>query len=397
MAGGSCATALAAGGEWGPTSRHRRGNRRLYSDEVLRVDVAVIGGGVTGLASALFLARQGASVCVLEREAKTGRATSTHNSGVIHAGLYYPTGSLKARLCVEGRDQLFEFCATHRIPHARCGKLVIAADEHEIDGLHALERKARENGVRIEFVDAAFIASKEPNVRAVAALWSPDTGIVEAEALVKTLERLCREQDVAIVVGSPLTDAATVSDGIELVTPHERFTAGTVVNAAGLHADVTSRMLGGTDFHIYPCRGEYAELKPSRRSMVNGLVYPLPHASGAGLGVHLAKTTWGSVTLGPTIHYQESKDDYEGGRLPLEDFVEPAQRLLPWITLEDLQPGGSGIRAKLHGPDQTFADFLIQRDAVNPRVIQAAGIDSPGLTSCLAIGRRVAGEWPAGS
>jgi len=360
---------------------------------MVRVDVAVIGGGVTGLASALAIARTGASVCVLEREARPGRATSTHNSGVIHAGLYYPTGSLKARLCVEGRDRLYEFCAAHRVPHARCGKLVIAADEHEIGALHALEAKARENGVRVEFVDAASIQAKEPNVRAIAALWSPDTGIVEAEALVKTLEHLCREHDVAIVVGSPLTGAATHADGIELATPHERFVAGTVVNAAGLYADSTSALLGGMPFHIYPCRGEYAELKPSRRSMVNGLVYPLPHASGAGLGVHLAKTTWGSVTLGPTIHYQESKDDYEGGRLPLEDFVEPARQLLPWITLGDLQPGGSGIRAKLHGPDRTFADFLIQRDTVNARVIQASGIDSPGLTSCLAVGREVADIW----
>jgi L-2-hydroxyglutarate oxidase LhgO len=365
----------------------------LYIVAMIRVDVAVIGGGVTGLASALFLAERGASVAVLEREPRPGRATSTHNSGVIHAGLYYPTGSLKARLCVEGRDRLYAFCAAHRIPHARCGKLVIAADTHEAEQLTPLQQKAAENGVTVEMVDAAFIKAKEPNIRAFAALWSPDTGIVEAEALVKTLEHLCRQQDVAIVVGSPLVDAAAHEDGIELVTPHERFVASTVVNAAGLYADTVSQRLGGMPFHIYPCRGEYAELKPSRRAMVNGLVYPLPHASGAGLGVHLAKTTWGTVTLGPTIHYQESKDDYEGGRLPLEDFVEPAQHLLPWVTLADLQPGGSGIRAKLHGPDQRFADFLIERDAINPRVIQASGIDSPGLTSCLAVGNRVAELW----
>lgn len=360
---------------------------------MVSVDVAVIGGGVTGLASALALARRGASVCLLEREGRPGRATSTHNSGVIHAGIYYPEGSLKARLCVEGRDRLYRFCAEHRVPHGRGGKLIIAASEAEAAELPHLLATGRANGVALEIVDAAFVNAREPNVRAVAALWSPDTGIVEAEALVKTLEQLCKEQDVAVVVGSPLLGAETHADGIELVTPHERFVAATVVNAAGLYADVTSAMLGGMAFHIHPCRGEYAELAPSKRHMVNGLVYPLPHSSGAGLGVHLAKTTWGTVTLGPTIHYQESKDDYESGRLPLEAFVEPAQHLLPWVTLADLQPGGSGIRAKLHGPDKTFADFLIQRDIVNPRVIQASGIDSPGLTSCLAVGERVAEIW----
>lgn len=357
------------------------------------VDVAVIGGGVTGLASALALARRGASVAVLEREGKTGRATSTHNSGVIHAGIYYPTGSLKAQLCVEGRDLIYAFCEAHKVPHARCGKLIIAADDHEIADLNRLLALGRSNGVVMDAVDGAFIKAKEPNVRAIAALWSPDTGIVEAEAFVKTLEHLCRAQDVAIVVGSPLIDASSTTDGIELVTPHERIVAATVVNASGLYADTVSSKLGGMAFTIYPCRGEYAELAPSRRHMVNGLVYPLPHASGAGLGVHLAKTTWGTVTLGPTIHYQEARDDYEGGRLPLEAFVEPAQRLLPWVTLADLQPGGSGIRAKLHGPDKGFADFLVQRDTANPRVIQASGIDSPGLTSSLAIGERVAKIW----
>ena len=358
------------------------------------VDVAVIGGGVTGLASALALARRGASVAVLEREAKTGRATSTHNSGVIHAGIYYPAGSLKAELCVDGLKRMYQFCETYRVPHVKSGKLIIASDDHEIADLERLCEIGHINGVSaLELVDAAFITAKEPNVRAIAALWSPDSGVLEAEAFVKTLEHLCRAEDVAVVVGSPLLGAASTAEGIELETPHERIVAATVVNASGLYADTVSSMLGGMAFKIYPCRGEYAELAPSRRNMVNGLVYPLPHASGAGLGVHLAKTTWGSVTLGPTIHYQDSKDDYEGGRLALEAFVEPAQRLLPWVTLADLQPGGSGIRAKLHGPDRGFADFLIQRDTVNPRVIQASGIDSPGLTSSLAIGERVAAIW----
>lgn len=358
------------------------------------VDVAVIGGGVTGLASALALAERGASVCLLEREAKPGRATSTHNSGVIHAGLYYPTGSLKAQLCIEGRDRLYAFCPAHRVPHARCGKLVVAADDHDVEALATLLAKAHANGLTsVTEVDPDFVREKEPHVRAVAALWSPDTGILEAEALVKALEHRCKDRDVALVVGAPLVGADLHRDGMELVTPHERFLARTVINAAGLYADVVSQQLGAQAFTIYPCRGEYVELAPAQRHRVNGLVYPPPHASGAGLGVHLARTTWGSVTLGPTIHYQESRGDYEGGRLPLEAFVEPAQRLLPWVTVKDLQPGGSGIRAKLHGPEAKFADFLIERDVVNPRVIQAAGIDSPGLTSCLAVGERVAEIW----
>ena len=355
------------------------------------VDVAVIGGGVVGLAASLAVASGGRSVCLLEGHARTGGGTSTRNSGVIHAGIYYPTGSLKARLSVEGRDRLYAFCAEHRVPHARCGKLIVAADEHEASQLDALGERSHANGVAsVQAVDRAFVHAREPHVHAVGALWSPDTGIVDAEALVRTLERQCRARDVAIVVGSPLIGAEPAADAVVLVTPHERFTARTVVNAAGLHADAVSALLDASRFTIHPCRGEYAELAPARRGWVNGLVYPLPHASGAGLGVHLTRTTWGSVLVGPTIRYQAARDDYESDRLPLDRFVEAVRQLLPAATLADLQPGGSGIRAKLHGPEATFADFLIERDARNPRVIQAAGIDSPGLTSCLAIGAMVA-------
>jgi L-2-hydroxyglutarate oxidase LhgO len=357
------------------------------------VEVAIIGGGVVGLASAWALAGRGASVCVLERDARTGHGTSSRNSGVIHAGIYYPTGSLKARLCVEGRDRLYEFCAAHDVRHARCGKLIVTTDEHETAMLEALAATARANGVAIELVDRTFMRGREPHVGGVAALWSPDTGIVDADGLVRVLTGLCKDLDVAVLVNSPLVDASLVSNAIELVTPYERIRAQRVVNAAGLFADDVSARLGATPFKIFPCRGEYAELVPSRREWVNALVYPLPHASGAGLGVHLAKTVWGNVTLGPTIRYQDRKDDYEGDRLTIEDFVLPAQRLLPDLTVNDLRLGSSGIRAKLHGPDARFADFLIQRDETNPRVIQAAGIDSPGLTSSLAIGERVASIW----
>ena len=355
------------------------------------IDAAVIGGGVVGLSCALKLAESGADVCVIEREPRMGRGMSTHNSGVIHAGIYYPAGSLKARLCLEGRDRLYAFCAQYAVPHQRCGKLLVASHEHEVGELEALRARGIANGATsLEMVDADFVRRKEPHVRAAAAVWSPDTGIVEAEALITTLGRLCRDLDVAMVVGTAIVDAAPANDGVELVTPHERFRAKTVVNAAGLYADEVSAMLGARRFHIKPCRGEYAELAPSKRGWVNGLVYPLPHADGSGLGVHLTRTTWGSVLIGPTAKYQDSKDDYESARLPLDAFLEPTRALLPDVTLADLQPGGSGIRAKLHGPDQKFADFLIERDVENPNVIQVAGIESPGLTSCLAIGNMVA-------
>jgi L-2-hydroxyglutarate oxidase LhgO len=356
-----------------------------------QIDVAVIGGGVTGLASARAIAQRGHSTCVLERHPRPGLDTSTHNSGVIHAGLYHPAGTLKARLCVEGRRRLYEFCAQYGVPHVHSGKLIVAHDDTEIDQLEALQRRGTANGVEgLEIVDRAFIRSREQAVSAVTALWSPESGIVNAEELVKALLRTGADAGVIFLPGTRLVGADRHADGMILTTERESILARVVVNAAGLYADDVSRMLGGETFTIYPCRGEYAEFTPAKRSLVNGLVYPLPHASGHGLGVHLVRTTGGQVWLGPTIRYQDRKDDYESDREPLESFAESARRLIDGVTIDDLRLSGSGIRAKLHPPAESFADFLIRRDRESPSIVQASGIDSPGLTSCLAVGELVA-------
>lgn len=354
------------------------------------IDVAVIGGGVTGLATARALARRGVSVALLERQPRFGMEASTHNSGVIHAGLYFPPTFLKTTLAIEGRAQLYAFCDQHGVPHQRCGKLLVASSPDDLPALRALAARAHENGVTdLVELSPADAAAREPHVHAAGALLSPSSGILSAEALVGALVRECARLDVALLPATTLDAIEHESDGsLTVVTPRERIRARMVVNAAGAWADRVSAAAGGETFHVRPCRGEYASLAPRARHLVRGLVYPLPHTHS--LGVHLTPTVHGEVLVGPTADFQESRDDCENGRRPVEAFLAPAQQLLPALRLEDLRPAGAGVRAKIYGPGEPVADFMIRRDTRVPALIHAAGIESPGLTACLAVGDRVA-------
>jgi glycerol-3-phosphate dehydrogenase len=285
---------------------------------------------------------------------------------------------------------LYDFCRQHKVHHEKCGKLIVAGEDSEVPRLEKLFKTGTANGVEgLTMVDRAFIKNREPNIRAVAAIYSPETGIVEPEMLVKALLRVGEDLGVIFLPGTKLVGADTDGDGIKLKTGQETILAAHVVNAAGLFADEVSQLLGGETFKIYPVRGEYAELIPAKRSLVNSLVYPLPHAAGHGLGVHVTRSTGGNIWFGPSVKYQDRKDDYENDRLPVEDFAEAAKQILPMLTVDDLRLSGTGIRPKLHPETESFADFMIKRDTKNPRVVHAAGIESPGLTSCLAVGKMV--------
>lgn len=354
-------------------------------------NVMVIGGGVVGTAVAAEVSRHYSDVFLLEALPRLGLGASTRNSGVIHAGIYYPPGSLKATHCVRGSRMLYEFCGAHGVPHRKIGKLIVAEAENQLPALEALKVRGEQNGVEgLEVVGPDFINRLEPNVVSPLALYSPNTGIVDAEELLKALARAAESNGAYLLTNTPLLGAEMQGRLARLRTPREEVAARVVVNAAGLYADEVARMFGDERHRIYPCRGEYAELPPGRSHLVNGLVYPLPPPSGHGLGVHFTKNLAGTLLLGPNARYVHRKDDYEENRADLESFYQSASRVVPTLRLEDLRPSYTGLRARLLPEhDHSFADFIIGPDPQWPFVIHMIGIESPGLTSALSIAAAV--------
>jgi len=360
-----------------------------------RANIVIIGGGVVGCAVARAVSRRWESVFLLEQMPKLGMATSTRNSGVIHSGLYYPAGSLKARHCVAGNRLTYEFCAAHNVPHRRTGKLVVAAAPEEEHELEALRKHGAANGVEgLRTIDRAAIRAREPHVAGTAALQIPSTGIVASEELVKAYARVAAEHGASIVTHARVERLEPQKDFIRVWTrigdTAEATEAHCVVNAAGLFADEVAAMLGNTSYRIYPVRGEYCEVVRAKSYLINALVYPLPHPEGLSLGVHFTRTLWDTVLVGPTARYVEDKNDYEGDRLPVEEFARRAKRLLPEIEAADLKLAYSGLRPKLVPPGQRGpADFVIACDPDHPRAIHLVGIESPGLTAAPAIAEHV--------
>jgi glycerol-3-phosphate dehydrogenase len=354
--------------------------------------VVIIGGGVVGCAVAMEVSKRTGDVFVLEQMPKVGMGASTRNSGVIHSGLYYTPGSLKARHCLAGNRLTYELCAAHDVPHRKTGKLVVAATEVEESKLSELLERGRANGVEgLQLVDRATIRAREPHVEGRAAINVPSTGVVVSEDLVKAYARVATEQGAEIVTHAKVLALDPRPNSVIVRSTTGEVEARVVVNSAGLFADEVAALAGNTRYRVYPVRGEYCEAVKAKSNLIRGLVYPLPHPEGLSLGVHFTKTMWDTVLVGPTARYIQDKDNYEHDLLPVEEFARRARTLVPEIRAEDLRLAYTGIRAKLVPPGgQGIADFVIERDPDYPCIIHLVGIESPGLTAAASIATQVA-------
>lgn len=370
-----------------------------------KIDIMVIGAGVIGLATAAELSRQfpDGIIGVLDKEQQFGWHTSSRNSEVIHGGMYYPTGSLKAKLCAEGNRLLYEYCDKHKIPYQKLGKLIIAPEESDIPVIEGIAKQGAINGVEdLVWLDKEAVAAMEPHIKAVTAIYSPSTGVIDSHKLMASFESTVKQNRNAFICyrhevtgieynGSEYIVTFTDPDGTS-----DQLACTWLINCAGLWSDRISSYLGlpveELGYKIHWVKGEYFSLSPSKSKLLTHLIYPPPLKALKGLGTHVTKSLDGKARLGPSAFYVDDIN-YDVDPSHKEEFFASASAYLPFLTRDDIMADFSGIRPKLQSPTDSVKDFVIrhERERGFPGYINLCGIESPGLTACLAIGRMAAG------
>ena len=360
-----------------------------------KLDAVVIGAGVVGLAVARALAMAGREVVILEAEDAIGTHTSSRNSEVIHAGIYYPKGSFKATTCVEGKALLYEYCVSHGVPHKRSGKLIVAADDSQLSDLQNIQNKAHGNGVTdVVWMTREQAVALEPELACAAALYSPSTGIIDSHSLMLSYLGEAQSHGAMLALKSPLTRAEIANDGFVLhVARSDAIACAVLVNCAGLKAPSVARCIEGYRAELAPrefyAKGNYYSL--TRRSPFSRLVYPVPEPGG--LGVHVTLDLAGQARFGPDVEWVE-RIAYDVDPRRADRFYAAIRRYWPALPDGALVPGYSGIRPKTAGPGEPAPDFHIQGPSEHgvPGLVHLFGIESPGLTASLALAGRVLAE-----
>jgi L-2-hydroxyglutarate oxidase LhgO len=363
-------------------------------------DAVVIGAGVVGLACARELAARGREVVLIERHERFGVETSSRNSEVVHAGIYYPAGSLKARLCARGNRSLYAWCESHGVPHARLGKLIVATAPEEEPKLEQILEQATDNGVAsLRPLTSTEARDLEPHVRTTHALWSPDTGIVDSHQLMARLLAEAEAHGITVAWRHEIVAAERAGDCYRIVARSETETttleARRIINSAGLDADRVAALPGldvdACGYRLRYARGHYFRVHPRKRHLASHLIYPTPIVGG--LGIHITFDLAGGMRLGPDVQFLDERvQNYDVPESLRDKFFGAVSRYLEGLERDDLTPDLAGIRPKLQGPGEPFRDFVIQEESARglPGWVNLVGIESPGLTCCLEIGRLVA-------
>lgn len=363
------------------------------ADKKKHFDIIIVGAGVVGCSIARELSKYKLKIAVLEKEEDVGWGVSCRNTAVVHAGFGVPPGSLRAKYCVEGNRSFEELCKTLDVPYKKIGKLTIAKERKEIDAIKKLKEQGDQNGVMgLAIIGEKELKEMEPNIKGIAALYSPQSAITVPYLLTIALAESAHKNGVQFFLNSKVTSIQKNfnSSKFEVIAGEDRFVAAYVINSAGLYADEVSQMIGIDNYHIYPCRGEYYILDKNASGIVNHLIYPAPHEETGGWGAHISPTVDGNILIGPSAEYIKEKDDYATTKEVMEQLYEDARKFTSSITPKLFIRNYSGIRAKQTPPSiGGYLDFKIEESQKVRNFINLIGIESPALTACIPIAKHV--------